>query len=126
MGTHHPYRILGAFLSASAAFGCAGALRADLAPSSPFLPANSAAAGAQGGGPAGPVELRGIMATSQGVACRPNGSRVAVRAGFPREASRPRGVSTRDGTTRFARMLRAIPSCATWRQIPSSAALDES
>jgi hypothetical protein len=68
MGTHHPYRILGAFLSASAAFGCAGALRADLAPSSPFLPANSAAAGAQGGGPAGPVELRGIMATSQGVA----------------------------------------------------------
>jgi hypothetical protein len=63
----HPNRAVLAVLSASVAAGWAGVLRADLAPSSPFLPANSAAAGAQAG-PAGPVELRGIMATSQGVA----------------------------------------------------------
>jgi len=67
MGTCHPFRTVLAILSASAALGWAGVLRADLAPSSPFLPANSAAAGAQAG-PAGPVELRGIMSTSRGVA----------------------------------------------------------
>src|ERR1017187_932294 len=67
MGMPHPFRANWAILTASAAFGWAGSLRADLAPSSPFLPLNSAAAGAQAG-PAGPVELRGIMSTSGGVA----------------------------------------------------------
>lgn len=67
MGTCHPSRGILAILSASAAVGWAGMVRADLAPSSPFLPPNSAAAGAQAG-PSGPVELRGIMSTSQGAA----------------------------------------------------------
>ena|SRR5271157_633663 len=67
MGMRHPFRAFLAVLSASVAAGWAGVLRADLAQSSPFLPANSTAAGAQAG-PAGPVELRGIMSTSQGAA----------------------------------------------------------
>jgi len=67
MGIRHPYRAFWAVLSASAAFGWAGLSRADLAPSSPFLPPNTAA-GAQAGGPSGPVELRGIMPTSRGLA----------------------------------------------------------
>jgi hypothetical protein len=45
----------------------AGTLRADLASSSPFLPANAAAAGAAAG-PAGPIELRGVMSTPGGTA----------------------------------------------------------
>jgi hypothetical protein len=67
MGTCHPSRRILAILSALGAVGWAGFLRADLAPSSPFLPPNSATAGAQAG-PSGPVELRGIMSTSQGAA----------------------------------------------------------
>jgi hypothetical protein len=47
------------------ACACAGRLRADLASSSPFLPANAAAAGAVAG-PSGPIELRGVMSTSAG------------------------------------------------------------
>jgi hypothetical protein len=45
--------------------GSVGVLRADLAPVSPFLSANSAAAGAAAG-PSGPIELRGIMSTPNG------------------------------------------------------------
>jgi hypothetical protein len=41
--------------------------RAELAQSSPFLPANAAAAGAAAG-PSGPVELRGVMSTPDGAA----------------------------------------------------------
>jgi len=67
MGLCHPFRSAPAILAASVAVGWAGVLCADLAPSSPFLPPNSAAAGAQAG-PAGPVELRGIMSTPQGAA----------------------------------------------------------
>jgi hypothetical protein len=55
-----------ALFGVSIALGCAGA-RGDLAPSSPFLPRNQAGAAAQGG-PSGPVELRGVMETSQGAA----------------------------------------------------------
>jgi hypothetical protein len=52
----------------AAAIGLAGSLRADLAPASPFLPPNAAGAAASAGGPAGPIELRGIMPTADGVA----------------------------------------------------------
>jgi hypothetical protein len=56
-----------AVVSALAALGLAAALRADLAPASPFLPANSpAAAGAAAA--AGPIELRGLMPTPDGYA----------------------------------------------------------
>ncbi len=68
MGTPHPFRTFLTLLSASAALGCAGLARGDLAPTSPFLPANSTMAGGAQAGPAGPVELRGIMSTAQGVA----------------------------------------------------------
>jgi hypothetical protein len=51
-------------LLAAIAAGCAAA-RADLAQTSPFLPATTAGAAAPGG-PGGPVELRGVMTTSQG------------------------------------------------------------
>jgi hypothetical protein len=67
MGTPQPFRASWVLLAASAALGCAGTLRADLAPSSPFLPLNAAGAGAQSG-PSGPVELRGIMSSSGGMA----------------------------------------------------------
>jgi hypothetical protein len=67
MDLRHPFRTPWPLLGLSIALGCAGGLRADLAPSSPFLPRNSAGAAAQGG-PAGPIELRGVMATSQGTA----------------------------------------------------------
>jgi hypothetical protein len=67
MRLRHPFRTSWAILLAAAALGPAGVLRADLAPTSPFLPPNSTAAGAQAG-PSGPVELRGIMSTSGGVA----------------------------------------------------------
>jgi hypothetical protein len=63
-----PLRGLGAILPASAALMMAAAtLRADLAATSPFLPANVAAAGSANG-PAGPIELRGISSTSDGEA----------------------------------------------------------
>jgi hypothetical protein len=53
---------------ASAAFTlAAGPLRADLAATSPFLPANAAAAGSSSG-PSGPIELRGVMSTPDGPA----------------------------------------------------------
>ncbi len=56
-----------AVVSALAALGLSAALRADLAPASPFLPANSpAAAGAAAS--AGPIELRGVMPTPDGYA----------------------------------------------------------
>jgi hypothetical protein len=66
MGMKPSIRPLGALLLALAAMGCADAARADLAPVSPFLPAN-AAASATAAGPSGPIELRGIMATPDGV-----------------------------------------------------------
>jgi len=47
--------------------GLAGTLRADLAPASPFLPPNTAAAGAAAG-PVSPIELRGLMPTPNGLA----------------------------------------------------------
>jgi hypothetical protein len=69
MGTPRPIRASWAILSAIAALAGAGLLRADLAPSSPFLPLNGAgAAGGAQSGPSGPVELRGIMSTSAGMA----------------------------------------------------------
>jgi hypothetical protein len=51
-------------LLAALAAGTAAA-RADLAQSSPFLPANAADTGAQAGA-GGPIELRGVMSTSEG------------------------------------------------------------
>jgi hypothetical protein len=56
-----------AVLSAMAALMPAGALRADLASSSPFLPAGVTGVAA-GAGPAEPVELRGIMSLPEGMA----------------------------------------------------------
>jgi hypothetical protein len=54
-------------LAAVAALGAlAVRARADLAPTSPFLPANATATLAGTSGPSGPIELRGIMATSDG------------------------------------------------------------
>jgi hypothetical protein len=67
MGMRHPFRGSWAVVSASAAIGLAGPLRADLAPASPFLPANAAAAGGAAA-PAGPIELRGLMPTPDGLA----------------------------------------------------------
>jgi hypothetical protein len=67
MVLHHPFRNVTAILLLSAAIGSAGLLRADLAQSSPFMPPNSPAAGAQAG-PTGPVELRGIMSVKGGLA----------------------------------------------------------
>jgi hypothetical protein len=67
MGMRRQISAFLAVVSACVAAGWTGVLRADLAQSSPFLPANSAAAGAQSG-PAGPIELRGIMSTPQGAA----------------------------------------------------------
>lgn len=62
MRTRHPFYTPWALLAAIAAGACGA--RADLAQTSPFLPANLAGAAAQGAG--GPVELRGVMSTSQG------------------------------------------------------------
>jgi hypothetical protein len=68
MGMRHPKRFAWTFLLAAAAtVFLAGRLRADLASSSPFLPANSAAAAANSG-PVGPIELRGVMSTPGGTA----------------------------------------------------------
>ena len=67
MGTRHPIRSWAA-LSAAAAFACVGALGADLAPTSPFLPANSEASPGAASGPSGPIELRGVMPTANGTA----------------------------------------------------------
>ncbi len=64
MGTRHTFRAPWAILAA-AALGWAGPCRADLAASSPFLAPNTPDSG-QAGGPSGPVELRGVMSTSQG------------------------------------------------------------
>jgi len=63
-GSTHRIRVL-AVLAAAAMAAVPVRLRADLAQASPFLPANAVAAGAPGG-PSGPIELRGIMATSDG------------------------------------------------------------
>ncbi|HEY5229233.1 MAG TPA: hypothetical protein VIJ19_11875 [Opitutaceae bacterium] len=63
MGGTHRVRVLSAVVS-GLVLGCVAA-RADLAASSPFLPANGPASmGASG--PAGPIELRGIMASGDG------------------------------------------------------------
>jgi hypothetical protein len=66
MGIRRQHRAFLAVLSASATLWWAGLSRADLAPSSPFLPPNTPEGG-KAGGPVGPVELRGVMPTSQGV-----------------------------------------------------------
>jgi hypothetical protein len=66
MGRCDPTRGILAGLAVVAALALAGPLRADLAPSSPFMPANAAAAGGGQGGPSGPIELRGVMASSSG------------------------------------------------------------
>ena len=68
MGMRRKTPALWAVVSASAAMGLAGTLRADLAPASPFLPPNSGAGAAGAAGPAGPIELRGLMSTADGVA----------------------------------------------------------
>jgi hypothetical protein len=60
-----PRTLLTAAAAALVLAALAPGLRADLAPASPFLPANVAAQGAAAG-PSGPLELRGIMATSEG------------------------------------------------------------
>lgn len=65
-GGHTSFRSW-AVLAAGILAGCAATVRADLAPASPFLPSNAAAAGPQAG-PSGPIELRGVMETSDGVA----------------------------------------------------------
>jgi hypothetical protein len=65
IGLRHPFGVTLVLLSA--AFGPVGALRADLAAASPFLPSNMAGTAAAGG-PTEPVELRGIMSTPQGTA----------------------------------------------------------
>jgi len=67
MGMRHPYRGLRAVVPALAAMGLSGALHADLAPVSPFLAPNAAAAGAAAG-PSSPIELRGLMPTPNGLA----------------------------------------------------------
>lgn len=64
-GRRHPNSLFLAGVSAFAAAAWTGTLRADLAQSSPFLPANADAAGSQAG-PSGPIELRGVMPTPQG------------------------------------------------------------
>src|SRR5271170_4728836 len=63
MRMRHPHLTALALLAAIAA-GPATAL-ADLAQASPFLPSNLAGSAATGG-PSGPVELRGVMSTSEG------------------------------------------------------------
>jgi len=67
MVTRHPVRAYLAILSAPAALGWGAPPRAELASSSPFLPLNAAAVAGRSG-PTGPVELRGIMSTSDGAA----------------------------------------------------------
>jgi hypothetical protein len=62
----HPTRSILVKTAAFAVFAWAGSLRADLAPASPFLPAGAAAAAAAKGGPSGPIELRGVMASADG------------------------------------------------------------
>jgi hypothetical protein len=56
---------LKAALAALAVMVSQRVMHADLAPSSPFLPANASALGIAAG-PSGPIELRGIMGTSDG------------------------------------------------------------
>jgi hypothetical protein len=62
-----PFRVRLAVLAALCALAPAGALRADLAPSSPFLPAG-VAGGPAAAGSTDPIELRGIMALPDGIA----------------------------------------------------------
>jgi len=54
-------------IAALAVASLGASARADLAVASPFLPANAQAAGAAAG-PAGPIELRGVMPMPDGVA----------------------------------------------------------
>lgn len=67
MGMRHPFQARWAVLLVAAGMGCAGVMGADLAPTSPFLTANAAAAGSAAS-PSGPIELRGIMSTPDGIA----------------------------------------------------------
>jgi hypothetical protein len=68
MGMRLPSRVSLAALTASAFLALAAVpARADLAGASPFLPANATAAGAAAG-PSGPIELRGVMSTPDGLA----------------------------------------------------------
>lgn len=67
MGPMHTSSGTGALLSALAAAAISVLARADLAPASPFLPANAQAADAAAG-PSGPIELRGVMAMQDGTA----------------------------------------------------------
>jgi hypothetical protein len=67
MGNRHPSRgSQAALLAASALALACRPVRADLAATSPFLPANAPAAGSAGG-PSGPIELRGFSSTSDGI-----------------------------------------------------------
>ncbi len=61
-----PIRRARGYLGYALLAACAGAARADLAPSSPFLPAGASASAAAG--PATPVELRGVMSAPEGTA----------------------------------------------------------
>jgi hypothetical protein len=66
MGMQHPSGVSWAVLAA-AALVLAAPLRADLAETSPFLPGNADVTAAAAG-PAGPLELRGVMSTQDGLA----------------------------------------------------------
>jgi hypothetical protein len=65
-GAQHRVGVLAAVLAALVLAGRPVSLKAELAASSPFLPSGAAALGASSG-PSGPIELRGIMATADGV-----------------------------------------------------------
>jgi len=65
MGMQHPSGMSWSVLAA--AFVLAAPLRADLAETSPFLPGNADVTAAAAG-PAGPLELRGVMSTQDGLA----------------------------------------------------------
>lgn len=67
MAARHIPRIFPAVLLALAVLRPAGSASAQLAESSPFMAPSSSGAG-PAGGPAGPVELRGIMSLSGGTA----------------------------------------------------------
>jgi hypothetical protein len=66
MGMQHPSGVSWSVLTAAAVV-LAAPLRADLAEASPFLPGNADVTAAAAG-PAGPLELRGVMSTPDGLA----------------------------------------------------------
>ncbi len=65
MGLSHTVFMRGVPVAALAAALLTVPARAELAPASPFLPANAQASDAAGG-PSGPLELRGVMETPEG------------------------------------------------------------